>query len=718
MDPAWLRRIRAGLRDHEGERRAAAGGETSEAAGAAPPAAAAARAVEERPTAIGPYQVVGELGRGGAGVVYVARSVALDRLVALKVIRPERLDRPELVERFEIEARAAARLQHPGIVAVHDVGEAGGRRYLVLELVPGRSLAAKLAADGPLPPREAARVALEVARALAYAHGQRILHRDLKPANVLLDERGAARLSDFGLAKLEADGGASPTVTGQVMGTPAYMPPEQARGEPVDARSDVYGLGATLHEALSGRPPFDGATVAEVLTRVVGPTPVPPIEGLDPDLQTITSTALEKEPAHRYASVEALAADLEAWLADRPIAARRPTIRERARRWARRERAAAGALLGIGLLATLGLGVGGAVFLTKLRDESARAEDEARAAASEAERARDRAALAREALDALVDEVDSALGGLTGRRGRQARAELLAKVRLGLERLRDAERESGDLVATAEVEARLSAIAGRLEDAPGAAAAAERAVTAARAAERAADTATDPGDDVPRGTSVELARARAALADALEAQAATRVGAGDPAGADAALVEALSLTPGAQAAPGPPDARRRLRLLVARALVLRRGARRANAIAALGEAADVGRAIGEGAAIQPLLALAELHAEAGDPARAEAARGEALDRARVLASSGVPAARGRLADVLLAHAVARLLAGDFAGGLAAAGEGLMLASELARADPLDPAARRRLGQALVVLVDAAAQDAGRGRPWLGAHALR
>ncbi|MBX3466424.1 MAG: serine/threonine protein kinase [Planctomycetes bacterium] len=279
------------------------------------------------PTRVGNYRVVRELARGGMGVVYHAHSVALDRPVALKVMRHALAPDPEDVERFLIEARAAARLRHPGIVGVHEVGQDEGRWFIAMDLVEGESLKARVQRDGPLPGREAARIALGLARALAYAHGRSILHRDVKPANVLLAPDGAPLLTDFGLAKDVAREDRGLTATGVAVGTPAYMPPEQALGDlpRIDRRADVYGLGATLYEMLAGRAPFRGPTALAVLEDVVRRAPERPSAarpGIDQDLETICLTCLEKEPERRYADAAALAADLEAYLEHRPISAR------------------------------------------------------------------------------------------------------------------------------------------------------------------------------------------------------------------------------------------------------------------------------------------------------------------------------------------------------------------------------------------------------------
>ncbi|MCO5172346.1 MAG: protein kinase [Planctomycetes bacterium] len=299
------------------------------------------------PRTIGGYEVKGELGRGGMGIVYRAHDPRLGRDVALKVLHALEAGEEDLA-RFEREARAAARVQHPSIVAVHAAGVDGGTPWLALQLVDGESLKARLARDGPLEPAHAARLLETVARALACAHEAGVLHRDLKPHNVLLDPDGAPLLADFGLARAIDPGAgeqAGLTVTGQVLGTPAYMAPEQAEGrsEAVDGRSDVYGLGATLYEALTGRPPFSGRSVIAVLAAVVEQDPPAPSTlrpGVPRDLEAICLTCLAKAPAARYPTAAALAADLGRFLAGEAVVARHERWPARLARRAWRRRAA------------------------------------------------------------------------------------------------------------------------------------------------------------------------------------------------------------------------------------------------------------------------------------------------------------------------------------------------------------------------------------------
>jgi serine/threonine-protein kinase len=288
--------------------------------GAGPALAAPASA--EWPTVPG-YEILDELGCGGMGVVYKARQLRLNRLVALKLVRAETTPQRRL--RYLVEGEVLARLQHPNVVRIYDVGSYRGQAYFALELVEGGSLADKL--DGKrLPAREAARLVACLAQAVQAAHAQNIVHRDLKPANVLLTTDGVPKLTDFGLAKtLDVD--LSLTRTGEVLGTPAYMAPEQALGqaEQVGPLTDVYALGVILYETLTGRPPFLATSYPEVLQQVSWDDPVPP-RRLQPqvprDLETICLRCLQKEPGRRYGSGRELADDLQRFLENRVVVAR------------------------------------------------------------------------------------------------------------------------------------------------------------------------------------------------------------------------------------------------------------------------------------------------------------------------------------------------------------------------------------------------------------
>ena len=291
------------------------------------------------------YEIVGELGRGGMGVVYKARHLALGRVVALKMILDGRDAGPEGLARFRAEAQALARLQHPNIVQIHEIGAHDGRPYFSLEYVEGSSLDKKLTGAG-VPARQAAQIVETLARAVDVAHRAGVVHRDLKPANVLVGPRWTLKVTDFGLAKrLDEDSGR--TRTGQVMGTPCYMAPEQAgAARAVGPAADVYALGAILYELLTGRPPFRGATVMETLRQVLTRDPAPPrrLRPATPaDLETICLKCLEKQPAARYASAEALADDLRRLLDGKPVLARPVGMLDRAAKWARRNPALASA---------------------------------------------------------------------------------------------------------------------------------------------------------------------------------------------------------------------------------------------------------------------------------------------------------------------------------------------------------------------------------------
>jgi hypothetical protein len=286
------------------------------------------------------YEVLEELGRGGMGVVYKARQAGLGRLVALKVILAGAHAGADDRARFRAEAEAVARLQHPNVVQIHEVGERDGRPYFSLEFCPGGSLDGRLAGT-PLPPPEAGRLVETLARAVHAAHRHGIIHRDLKPANVLLAEDGTPKITDFGLAK-RLDGSGR-TRSGELLGTPSYMAPEQARGQgkAVGPAADVYALGAILYECLTGRPPFRAATWPETLQQVSAEEPVPPRRlnaAVPRDLETVCLKCLEKEPGRRYAGARDLAEDLRRFGAGEPVKARPVGWPGRTWRWARRQR--------------------------------------------------------------------------------------------------------------------------------------------------------------------------------------------------------------------------------------------------------------------------------------------------------------------------------------------------------------------------------------------
>lgn len=309
--------------------------------------------VGEKVRYFGEYELLAEIARGGMGVVYRARQVRLNRVVALKMILAGQFAGQADVQRFHTEAEAAAQLDHPCIVPIYEVGEHEGHHFFTMGFVDGGSLASRLL-QGPLSLREAALLLRQIAEAVQYAHERGVIHRDLKPANILLDRAGQPRISDFGLAKnIDHDSGL--TASGQVMGTPSYMPPEQAAGltNKIGSAADVYSLGAILYEMLVGRPPFRAATLLETLEQVRSQEPVAPSRlqpGLHRDLETICLKCLQKESAKRYESAAALADDLARFLRGEPIAARPVSQVERVWRWAKRKPALAGLMASVAVL--------------------------------------------------------------------------------------------------------------------------------------------------------------------------------------------------------------------------------------------------------------------------------------------------------------------------------------------------------------------------------
>ena len=313
------------------------------------------------------YELLDEIARGGMGVVYRARQLRLGRIVAVKVLAAGEFASTAARERFRAEAAAAARLQHPGIVAIHDVGEANGLPWFSMDLVAGKNLAA-MVREQPLPARQAAEYVRAIAEAVQHAHDHGVLHRDLKPSNILLDPETGPRVTDFGIAYC-GDGG-DITRTGEVLGSPGYTAPEQALGGKGDARTDVYGLGALLYHLLTARPPFQGPTLDAIVLQLREADPLTP-RRLNPevprDLETICLRCLRKDPAQRYATAREVAEDIVRFQRGEPIRARPISVFGKTWRWCRRRPAIAA------LLALLGVVAAVAFFLTDRarRDESA-----------------------------------------------------------------------------------------------------------------------------------------------------------------------------------------------------------------------------------------------------------------------------------------------------------------------------------------------------------
>ncbi len=382
--------------------------------------------VRRDPASIGRYELGEVIGRGAFGVVHRAYDATLRRTVALKRARPGAVETPEAVERFLREARAAAGLRHPGIVPIHDAGQADGEVYLVSDLIEGRNLADELAVRRPGFRLSSGWIAA-LAEALEHAHSLGLIHRDVKPSNVLIDAEDRVYLTDFGLAK--SDGGdATLTADGQLIGTPAYMAPEQAESGPrsVDARTDVYSLGVILYELLTGSRPFAGAG-AMLLARIREEDPRPPrrLDGTIPrDLETICLKCLRKAPRDRYATAGALADDLRRYLAGRPIVARPVPAWERAAKWARRRPATAA--LGA-LCAASALGLIGA-WLYEVDREQRHARSMLSAARAHAEELRSEAHATRRHLYAV--EVDRAYDAHDGSQAELAR-QVLDRLRPG-----------------------------------------------------------------------------------------------------------------------------------------------------------------------------------------------------------------------------------------------------------------------------------------------
>ena len=295
---------------------------------------------EATPGRFGDYDLLNEIDRGGMGIVYRARQIQANRVVALKMILAGKFASKKELRRFYCEAEAAARLDHPNIVPIYEIGEHDGHPFFTMAYVDGPNLATRIA-QGPLAQREAAVLVREITAAIEYAHQRGIVHRDLKPANILLNRNGQTRITDFGLAKRIGDQNEL-TVTGDVVGTPNYMSPEQVNGNPtnVGAHSDIYSLGAILYCLLTGRPPFQAATILETFTQTTQAEPVAPrqlVPTISSDLETVCLKCLQKAPSKRYPTATELLADLDRYLEGKPVQARPIGQLERSWRWCQRK---------------------------------------------------------------------------------------------------------------------------------------------------------------------------------------------------------------------------------------------------------------------------------------------------------------------------------------------------------------------------------------------
>ena len=306
---------------------------------------------------VGNYELLEEIARGGMGIVYKARQETLGRIVAVKMIVAGRLANEQDVQRFQSEAQAAASLQHPNIVSIHEVGQHEGWHYFSMDYVEGRDLS-KILRENLLSANQAATYVRQMAETIHYAHQQGILYRDLKPSNILIDSQDQVYITDFGLA-MRVEGGNDLTRTGQILGTPSYMPPEQAQGKRslIGPGSDVYSLGAVLYECLTGRAPFRADSVLKTIEQVIHAEAASPRTlnaAIPRDLETICLKCLEKEPQRRYATAELLANDLGCFLKGEPIVARPTSQWERGVKWVRRHPAHA-ALTLVSVVATLAI---------------------------------------------------------------------------------------------------------------------------------------------------------------------------------------------------------------------------------------------------------------------------------------------------------------------------------------------------------------------------
>jgi WD40 repeat protein len=324
----------------------------------------------------GDYELLEEIARGGMGIVYKSRQVSLDRIVAVKLLLLGQYASEEFIHRFRIEASVAASLQHPNIVAIHEVGVHQGQHYFVMDFVDGPDLA-QLVREQPLAAKRAAGYVKTIAEAIHFAHTRRILHRDLKPSNVLIDSNDQPRVTDFGLAKNLANE-SDLTLTGKVVGSPSFMPPEQALGErgKMASASDIYSLGAILYHALTGRPPFMGETLNATLQQVESKEPIAPrllVPGIPADLETICLKCLEKEPGKRFQTALKLAEELARFLRGEPIQSRPVSAPEKVWRWCRRKPALA-SLGAATCLLLLAVGIGSPIAILRISQARRQAE--------------------------------------------------------------------------------------------------------------------------------------------------------------------------------------------------------------------------------------------------------------------------------------------------------------------------------------------------------